>query len=57
MHLLKAQSATPEDAGEASDLGQSPGDLVFLSAANDDVARVYSTIGFTRVATACIAEP
>jgi ribosomal protein S18 acetylase RimI-like enzyme len=32
-------------------------DLVFLSAASDDVARLYSKIGFRRVGTACIAEP
>ncbi|WP_239125554.1 GNAT family N-acetyltransferase [Catellatospora bangladeshensis] len=30
---------------------------VFLSAASDDVARVYERQGFDRVATACIAEP
>jgi GNAT superfamily N-acetyltransferase len=32
-------------------------DLVFLSAGNDDVARLYSKVGFRRVGTACIAEP
>jgi ribosomal protein S18 acetylase RimI-like enzyme len=31
-------------------------DLVFLSAANEDVARVYARIGFDRVGTSCIAE-
>ena len=31
-------------------------DLVFLSAASEDVARVYARIGFNRVGTACIAE-
>ncbi len=30
---------------------------VFLSAGDDDVARMYERIGFRRVATACIAEP
>jgi hypothetical protein len=30
---------------------------VFLSAASEDVARVYERQGFERVATACIAEP
>ncbi|BCJ75591.1 hypothetical protein CS0771_51350 [Catellatospora sp. IY07-71] len=30
---------------------------VFLSAASEDVARVYERQGFDRVATACIAEP
>ena len=38
LHLLKAQSATPEDAGEAIDLGQTPGDIVFLSAADTELA-------------------
>jgi ribosomal protein S18 acetylase RimI-like enzyme len=32
-------------------------DLVFLSAANDDVARIYVRAGFRRIGTACIAEP
>jgi ribosomal protein S18 acetylase RimI-like enzyme len=32
-------------------------DLVFLSAGDDDVARLYSKVGFRRVGTACIAEP
>jgi ribosomal protein S18 acetylase RimI-like enzyme len=31
-------------------------DLVFLSAANEDVARIYERVGFRRVGTACIAE-
>jgi ribosomal protein S18 acetylase RimI-like enzyme len=30
-------------------------DVVFLSAQDDDVARVYERVGFRRVATACIA--
>lgn len=30
---------------------------VFLSASDDAVARVYATVGFRRVGTACIAEP
>jgi cobaltochelatase CobN len=38
LHLLKAQSATPEDAGEAIDLGQTPGDIVFVSAADTELA-------------------
>jgi GNAT superfamily N-acetyltransferase len=32
-------------------------DLVFLSAASEDVARVYARIGFRHAATACIAAP
>ncbi|HEX6111693.1 MAG TPA: cobaltochelatase subunit CobN [Geminicoccaceae bacterium] len=38
MHLLKAQAAIPEDSGEAIDLGQTPGDIVFLSAADTELA-------------------
>jgi GNAT superfamily N-acetyltransferase len=30
--------------------------MVFLSAADDDAARIYARIGFTRIGTACIAE-
>jgi ribosomal protein S18 acetylase RimI-like enzyme len=32
-------------------------DLCFLSASGDEVARMYEGVGFTRVGTACIAEP
>ncbi|MEU4691264.1 GNAT family N-acetyltransferase [Actinoplanes sp. NPDC023714] len=32
-------------------------DLVLLSAGDDDVARLYTRVGFRRVGTACIAEP
>lgn len=32
-------------------------DLVFLSAGDDDIARLYSKVGFRRIGTACIAEP
>ena len=32
-------------------------ETVFLSAGDDDVARMYERVGFRRVATACIAEP
>ncbi|MBU2665744.1 GNAT family N-acetyltransferase [Actinoplanes bogorensis] len=31
--------------------------LVFLSAGDDDVARLYTKVGFRRVGTACVAEP
>jgi predicted GNAT family acetyltransferase len=30
---------------------------VFLSAGDDDVARVYGRVGFRRIGTACVAEP
>ncbi|WP_067498280.1 GNAT family N-acetyltransferase [Actinoplanes sp. TFC3] len=32
-------------------------DLVFLSAGDDDVARLYSKVGFRRLGTACIGSP
>jgi ribosomal protein S18 acetylase RimI-like enzyme len=32
-------------------------ELIFLSAGDDDVARLYSKVGFRRIGTACIAEP
>ncbi len=32
-------------------------DLVFLSAGDDDTARLYSKVGFRRIGTACIASP
>jgi hypothetical protein len=31
--------------------------LIFLSAGDDDVARIDERVGFRRIATACIAEP
>jgi cobaltochelatase CobN len=38
MHLLNARSESLEDAGEAIDLGQSPGEIVILSAADTELA-------------------
>ena len=38
MHLLTAQPGTIEDGSEAVDLGQTPGDIVFLSAADTEIA-------------------
>src|SRR5919108_6020816 len=38
MHLLNARTTTPDDAGEAIDLAQSPADIVFLSAADTELA-------------------
>jgi hypothetical protein len=31
--------------------------IIFLSAGDDDIARIYTRLGFRRVATALIAEP
>jgi len=36
---------------------ESGAELVFLSASSNEVARVYLSVGFRRIATACIAEP
>jgi cobaltochelatase CobN len=38
MHLLQARTATLEDAGQAIDLGQTPADIVILSAADTELA-------------------
>ncbi|WP_025660711.1 cobaltochelatase subunit CobN [Rhizobium sp. IBUN] len=40
MHLLLAQQGTISDAEEAIDLGQSPGDVLFLSAADTELAAI-----------------
>ncbi|WP_018012405.1 cobaltochelatase subunit CobN [Sinorhizobium medicae] len=40
MHLLLAQKGAIADGNEAIDLGQSPGDIVFLSAADTELASV-----------------
>ena len=38
MHLLAAKPGTISDGGEAVDLGQTPGDIVVLSAADTELA-------------------
>ena len=38
MHLLAAQPGTVDDGAEAIDLGQSPSDIVFLTAADSEIA-------------------
>ncbi len=40
MHLLLAQKGTISDGEEAIDLGQSPGDILFLSAADTELAAI-----------------
>ena len=40
MHLLLAQKGTIADGDEAIDLGQSPGDIVFLSAADTELSAI-----------------
>jgi ribosomal protein S18 acetylase RimI-like enzyme len=49
-----ATQLTATLARHALDSGQ---DLVFLSASDDDIARLYTRVGFRRVGTACIATP
>ncbi len=45
MHLLLAQQGTISDGDEAIDLGQSPGDILFLSAADTELAAVAAAHG------------
>ena len=49
MHLLVAQSGTIDDGDEPRDLGQSPGDIVVLSAADTELA-LLATAHRARVA-------
>lgn len=32
-------------------------ELIFLAAGDDDIARLYTKVGFRRIGTACVAEP
>jgi hypothetical protein len=45
MHLLLAQQGTISDGEEAVDLGQSPGDILFLSAADTELAAIAAAHG------------
>ncbi|AYG59445.1 cobaltochelatase subunit CobN [Rhizobium jaguaris] len=45
MHLLLAQKGTISDGEEAIDLGQSPGDILFLSAADTELAAIAAAYG------------
>ncbi|KQV27523.1 hypothetical protein ASC97_03835 [Rhizobium sp. Root1203] len=45
MHLLLAQQGTISDGEEAIDLGQSPGDILFLSAADTELAAIAAAHG------------
>lgn len=40
MHLLLAQKGTISDGNEAVDLGQTPGEIVFLSATDTELASI-----------------
>ncbi|MGX9990031.1 cobaltochelatase subunit CobN [Rhizobium sp. Z1P35] len=50
MHLLLAQQGTISDGEEAIDLGQSPGDILFLSAADSELAAIAAAYGDRRTA-------
>ena len=45
MHLLAAQAGTISDGTEAMDLGQSPADVVVLSAADTELAALANALG------------
>ncbi|WP_455429134.1 hypothetical protein [Fodinicurvata halophila] len=45
MHLLAAQPGRVSDGSEAVDLGQTPGDIVFLSAADTELASLSTAWG------------
>lgn len=45
MHLLLAQKGTISDGEEAIDLGQTPGDILFLSAADTELAAIAAAHG------------
>ncbi len=44
MHLLLAQKGSISDGGEAIDLGQTPGDVLFLSAADTELAAIAAAV-------------
>ncbi|NRP73717.1 Aerobic cobaltochelatase subunit CobN [Ensifer psoraleae] len=57
MHLLLAQKGTIADGNEAIDLGQSPADVLFLSAADTELASIAAAYGRrTRARTLRIAS-
>jgi cobaltochelatase CobN len=53
MHLLLAQKGTISDGEEAIDLGQSPGDILFLSAADTELRRSLARIARAQPGRAC----
>ncbi|MGR9553883.1 cobaltochelatase subunit CobN [Rhizobium leguminosarum] len=50
MHLLLAQQGTISDGEEAIDLGQTPGDILFLSAADSELAAIAAAHRDRRIA-------
>jgi len=45
MHLLLAQKGTIADGNEAIDLGQTPADILFLSAADTELSSIAAAHG------------
>ncbi|MCH1755063.1 hypothetical protein MKL74_01895 [Brucella abortus] len=54
MHLLLAQKGTISDGNEAVDLGQTPGEIVFLSAADTELASIAQAHGLRRICRVCV---
>ncbi len=53
MHLLLAQKGTIAEGTEAIDLGQTPGDVLFLSAADTELASLAQHSGRGQVRCLC----
>ena len=49
MHLLSAQAGALQQEGEAIDLGQTPGAIVFASAADSELALIAGAVDRTGV--------
>ena len=47
MHLLAARPGTIADGTEAVDLGQTPGEIVFLTAADTEIASLSAALDRT----------
>ena len=45
MHLLQARTGAVTDGAEAVDLGQTPGNIVYLSAADTELASLANALG------------
>ncbi|MHC8507918.1 MAG: cobaltochelatase subunit CobN [Rhodospirillales bacterium] len=57
MHLLAAQPGAVSDGSEAVDLGQSPGDIIFISAADSELALVARARAALDAPGACPGAP
>ena len=56
MHLLQAKAGAVSDGSEAVDLGQTPGDVVFLSAADTELASLSNAYRALHAAGAGLPE-